>query len=370
MMHRPTGPACGNNPNHRVTDGDRQAVEDFKAYLEQRADGRGDIVRYRKKPVEVFTMQWTGDNEQALQAFTGGPDFFHALTEDDRTANGDDPAATAAVYDKLHSTWVLVCTGQHIVRGVKGEYYPIAEAVLAETYEPVSSAGQAPATNHTTDEVDADTVANRAAQVITTMGAEIRELKHSRDRYRTAWLSARQRVVRRRLADETPDTQTQDAPGGTGPRPCRTFVSGGPVWCCEEGETHCPCTCHQPTAGARDDQCAWCGAPLHDETEEWVTLTIRSEEWALCRRCGESPDTMARLIRHITHNDEQQPAAARQEATAPAEVVHGCPPVGSGLTPCCGRTPSELPRTDRISSEAPITCTGPAAGARQDGAQT
>jgi hypothetical protein len=43
-----------------------------------------------------------------------------------------------------------------------------------------------------------------------------------------------------------------------------------------------------------------------------------------------------------------------------AEVVHGCPPDGSGLTPCCGRTPFELPLGDRISSEAPVTCPGPA----------
>ncbi|MEU1078184.1 hypothetical protein ABZ404_36965 [Streptomyces sp. NPDC005878] len=42
----------------------------------------------------------------------------------------------------------------------------------------------------------------------------------------------------------------------------------------------------------------------------------------------------------------------------PTEVVHGCPPDGSGLTPCCGRTPFELPLTDRISSEAPTTCPG------------
>jgi hypothetical protein len=45
------------------------------------------------------------------------------------------------------------------------------------------------------------------------------------------------------------------------------------------------------------------------------------------------------------------------------EVVHGCPPDGSGLTPCCGRTPFELPLTDRISSEAPVTC--PAAAPEQ-----
>ncbi|MGW5509927.1 hypothetical protein ACWEV9_19450 [Streptomyces albogriseolus] len=134
MTHRPTGPACGNNPNHPISDGDRQAVEDFKAYLEQRGDGRGDIVRYRKRPVEVDTIRWTGDNEQAVQAFTGGPSTFYALDPADRE-NSDDPEATATVYDKLHSTWILVYTGQHIVRGVKGEYYPIAEDVLAETYE-------------------------------------------------------------------------------------------------------------------------------------------------------------------------------------------------------------------------------------------
>lgn len=46
------------------------------------------------------------------------------------------------------------------------------------------------------------------------------------------------------------------------------------------------------------------------------------------------------------------------EAQQQPETVHACPPDGSGLTPCCGRTPFELPRTDRISSEAPITCPG------------
>lgn len=43
-------------------------------------------------------------------------------------------------------------------------------------------------------EADADTVANRAAQVITRMGADIRALTGERDRYRTAWRSARERA--------------------------------------------------------------------------------------------------------------------------------------------------------------------------------
>lgn len=39
-------------------------------------------------------------------------------------------------------------------------------------------------------------------------------------------------------------------------------------------------------------------------------------------------------------------------------VVHACPLDGSGLTPCCQRTPFELPRDDRMTSESGnVTCT-------------
>ena len=39
------------------------------------------------------------------------------------------------------------------------------------------------------------------------------------------------------------------------------------------------------------------------------------------------------------------------------ETVHRCPPHGAYVTPCCGKTPFELPRTDRITSDpARVTC--------------
>ncbi|MFJ3037750.1 hypothetical protein [Streptomyces tendae] len=100
-------------------------------------------VRYRKKPIEVDTVQWTGDNEAEVQKFAGGARYFLA----DVKANpaSDEPQATAVVYDRLHATWINVYTGQHIVRGVKGELYPIAEDVLAETYERVDAAPPLPA---------------------------------------------------------------------------------------------------------------------------------------------------------------------------------------------------------------------------------
>ena len=94
------------------------------------------IVRRRKKPVPVVTMQWLGDNVGDLVAFTGGS-FF-------RAEPGDflDPDITGKVYDYLHSTWVGVKTQQHVVRGVVGEYYPIDDGeVLDQSYDECPPAG-------------------------------------------------------------------------------------------------------------------------------------------------------------------------------------------------------------------------------------
>jgi hypothetical protein len=41
------------------------------------------------------------------------------------------------------------------------------------------------------------------------------------------------------------------------------------------------------------------------------------------------------------------------------ETVHRCPVGDAGLTPCCGRTPSELPNTDRLTADDHlVTCAG------------
>lgn len=38
-------------------------------------------------------------------------------------------------------------------------------------------------------------------------------------------------------------------------------------------------------------------------------------------------------------------------------TTHACPPDGSGLTPCCGRTPFELPHDDRMTTKPDrVTC--------------
>ena len=45
MTDRSTGPRCGNDPRAQLTDGDRQAVDSFRAYLTDRAADRAAILR-------------------------------------------------------------------------------------------------------------------------------------------------------------------------------------------------------------------------------------------------------------------------------------------------------------------------------------
>lgn len=44
-------------------------------------------------------------------------------------------------------------------------------------------------------------------------------------------------------------------------------------------------------------------------------------------------------------------------------TTHACPLRGHGVTPCCGRTPFELPRTDRLTQISwAINCGMPRTG--------
>jgi hypothetical protein len=46
-----------------------------------------------------------------------------------------------------------------------------------------------------------------------------------------------------------------------------------------------------------------------------------------------------------------------KELRPPTEVIHRCPPIGSGIMPCCSRTPFEVPLWHRITEDpALVTC--------------
>jgi hypothetical protein len=40
-----------------------------------------------------------------------------------------------------------------------------------------------------------------------------------------------------------------------------------------------------------------------------------------------------------------------------SDVIHVCPPDGYATTPCCGKSPFDLPRTDRLTLDpSRVTC--------------
>ena len=78
------------------------------------------IKLYRKKPVEVQTVQWTGSNVDEVESFV----------------------EKGIVYQKLSSSFLIatlegvmeVSVGDYIIKGVNGECYPCKPDIFAKTY--------------------------------------------------------------------------------------------------------------------------------------------------------------------------------------------------------------------------------------------
>lgn len=92
------------------------------------------MARYRKRPVEVEAMQWTGDNGDELLSWTDGG--FYVLDPEDGAWCGN-PEATGALYVGANSTELPIETGEWVIHDSKG-FYPCKADVFTETYEPVS----------------------------------------------------------------------------------------------------------------------------------------------------------------------------------------------------------------------------------------
>lgn len=91
------------------------------------------IRQFRKKPITISAVQWTGVNLSEVANFT--LQLFRT-PDPERWGSAD---ITAEVYDYIHDTWVGVKTGQWILKGVKGEFYPCDDEVLSETYDEVTN---------------------------------------------------------------------------------------------------------------------------------------------------------------------------------------------------------------------------------------
>jgi hypothetical protein len=94
------------------------------------------IGKFTHKPTVIEAVRWTGDNLGEVYELAGCERFRPV---DDKGRPGDDPEIAAEVYDRLHSTWIGVKTGQWVAKGTKGELWPIDDEVFRTTYDPAET---------------------------------------------------------------------------------------------------------------------------------------------------------------------------------------------------------------------------------------
>jgi hypothetical protein len=80
-------------------------------------------MKYRKKPVVVKAIQWTGDNPDAINELCGISRWY--------LQHG---ALRIATLEGVMEASV----GDYIIRGVNGELYPCKPDIFEKTYEEVS----------------------------------------------------------------------------------------------------------------------------------------------------------------------------------------------------------------------------------------
>ena len=88
----------------------------------EQAHIEGIEMKYRKKPVVIDAVTWTGENKEEVQEFIGDAGFVKGHYVDIGTLEG----------------MMVASIGDYIIKGVKGEFYPCKPDIFAATYEAVA----------------------------------------------------------------------------------------------------------------------------------------------------------------------------------------------------------------------------------------
>lgn len=94
-------------------------------------------MRFRKKPVEIEAIQYTGDNLEQVLEFTGKHpswgNWFRSFEDySNHVKNNDNIFKIITLEGTMEAT-----PGYWIIRGVNGEHYPCHPEIFEKTYERV-----------------------------------------------------------------------------------------------------------------------------------------------------------------------------------------------------------------------------------------
>jgi hypothetical protein len=89
---------------------------------------------FRKKPVVIEALRWTGGNYRCLELFCGW-NWARAEAKDLSWTNTED-SEHVVVWNTADQQWLQVPVGHWLIRGIKGELYPCEPNIFEATYEP------------------------------------------------------------------------------------------------------------------------------------------------------------------------------------------------------------------------------------------
>ena len=87
-------------------------------------------MKFRKKPVEIEAIQWTGDNLGEICEFVNHYDIRVA-------PHGIEGIQKEELYINTLEGTMHASEGDWIIKGVHGEFYPCKPDIFEETYERV-----------------------------------------------------------------------------------------------------------------------------------------------------------------------------------------------------------------------------------------
>ena len=93
-------------------------------------------MKYRKKPVVVDVLKWTGENHRDMWDFLTGKTNEY-MSDSDKHFYIDHSKVSGGLVIKTLEGEHLANIGDYIIKGVKGEFYPCKPDIFEMTYEKV-----------------------------------------------------------------------------------------------------------------------------------------------------------------------------------------------------------------------------------------
>jgi len=90
-------------------------------------------MRYRKKPVEIEAIKWTGDNLKEIIDFSG----LHPSAEKWSWEQYEKVVSTRGLKIFTLEGEHMASVGDMIIKGVAGEFYPCKPEIFEQTYDEV-----------------------------------------------------------------------------------------------------------------------------------------------------------------------------------------------------------------------------------------